>query len=235
MSDLDEVQEEWEEALADLLDTWGPISDAQRADLVAQVRDAVDSGDIDALADLGLDTTDAADELAAAMEDLAGSAAQQMADTAAAQGVEVAAGTVDAAALASIAAVIAGLLAAGLAVSAGLEALRLATPGKSGDDVAQGVDDHLSSLSDSYLAAHLGGALSAAQARGRFATLEVAPVASYRSDESNDDRNRCGPCEAEDGTEFATLDEAWAAYGNGTYVECEGRWRCRGAVTASWD
>lgn len=233
-NDLAQVQEDWEQALADLLDAWGPISDDQRTDLVAQVRDAVAAGDLAALAALTVDTGDAEDELAAAMEDLADAAAEQMADEAALQGVAVAAGAADVAALGVLAAAMTGLLGAGLAVAAGTEALRLATPGRSADDVADGVDDHLAALTDGHLVTHLGGALSAAQIRGRLATLEIAPVASWVADEVND-RNRCGPCADEDGTEFATLDEAWVDYGNGTYINCDGRWRCRGSISATWD
>lgn len=234
MADLDQVQQDWEEALADLIERWGPISDDQRGDLVDQVRDAVASGDLTALAALTVDTGDAEDELTSAMEDLADAAAQQMADEAAEQGIEAAAGVADAAALAAIATTMTGLLGAGLAVAAGMEALRLATPGRSAKDVAADVEAHLVSLSDAHLLAHLGGALSAAQIRGRLATLEIAPVAAWEASEVND-RNRCGPCGDEDGTEFATLEEAWVDYGTGTYIRCEGRWRCRGTIVATWD
>lgn len=231
--DLASVQEDWTEALTELLATWEPISATQRADLVEQVRDAVAAGSLVALAGLALDTDDPADELALAMETLAEAAAEQMADEAAAQGVTVAAGVVDAVALGVIATTMAGLLGAGLAVAAGIEALRLATPGRSADDVAEGVDEHLASLGEGHLSAHLGGALSAAQVRGRLATLEIAPVATWEATEVND-RNRCEPCAEEDGTVFDTLDEAWVDYGTGTYIGCQGRWRCRGTIAATW-
>ena len=232
--DLAQVQEDWEEALDDLLVTWEGISDDQRVDLVDQVRDAVAAGDLVALVALTVDTGDAEDELSTAMEDLAELAAQGMADEAAAQGVAVAAGVADVAALGVLATTMAGLLGAGLAVAAGIEALRLATPGRSADDVAEGVDEHLSSLTDGHLRAHLGGALSAAQMRGRLATLEVAPVAEWSADETLD-RNTCQPCRDEDGTEFETLDDALVDYGMGSYTYCEGRWRCRGQIVATWD
>lgn len=234
VNELAEVQEDWEAAVAELVEQWESISADQRAALVAQVRDAIDGGDVEALASLGVDTEDAADELAAAMGDLADQSAGQMAAEAAAQGVKVAAGTVDAAALAAIATAMAGLLGASLAVAAGMEALRLATPGRSADDVAAGVDEHLALLSTAYLVTHLGGALSAAQVRGRFATLEIAPVARWEATEVND-HNQCEPCAEIDGTEYATLDEAWVDYGSGTYLYCEGRWRCRGTIVATWD
>jgi hypothetical protein len=232
--DLAQVQEDWEQALADLMDRWGQVSEDQRADLVEQVRDAVAAGDLAALATLSVDTGDAEDELTAAMTDLAEVAAQQMADEAAAQGAETAAGVAETAALAAVAGAMVGLLGAGLAVSAGMEALRVATPGRTADEVAVDVETHLAALSDSHLAAHLGGALSAAQIRGRLATLEIAPVAAWEASEIND-RNRCGPCSDEDGTEFKTLDDAWEVYGSGTYIFCEGRWRCRGTIVATWD
>ena len=37
-----------------------------------------------------------------------------------------------------------------------------------------------------------------------------------------------------DGTEFASLDEATAAYANGAYIDCEGELRCRGTFIANY-
>lgn len=234
VEELDEVQADWEQALEALLNDWVPITAAQRDDLVDQVRDAIEAGDYPALAALEVDTEDAEDTLLTAMEDLAETAAQGMADAAAAQGVETAAGVVETAALVALAAPIVVMLGAGLALSAGQEAIRVATPGRTADDVADLVEQHLLSLTDAQLQQHLGGALTAAQNRGRLATLEVAPIAAYEASEVNDS-NRCSPCSVEDGTVFDTLADALAVYGNGGYDGCLGRQRCRGTVTAVWD
>jgi hypothetical protein len=63
--------------------------------------------------------------------------------------------------------------------------------------------------------------------------LDAAPRARYVASEIND-RNRCDPCDEIDGTEFAELADAFAVYGAGGYVECEGGVRCRGTVRAVW-
>jgi len=232
--ELAEVQADWQAALKELLADWGPVAAAQKRSLVKQIRAAIDADDIEALAALSVDTGDAEDTLTLALQDLAASAAQQMADTAENQGVTVDPGVVDPDTLGTYSATAAGLLAAGLAIAAGQEALRRATPGRTGDEVADEVAAHLASLSDAYLTAQLGGALSAAQNQGRFATLVIAPVATYVASEANDG-NTCDACEAEDGTEFATLDEAMSVYGCGGYPDCAGGPRCRGTVVAQWD
>lgn len=234
MAELDEVQADWEEALEQLLTDWEDISSAQRADLVEQVRDAIDLDDFSALAALEVDTGDAEDLLLAAMEDLASTAAEGMAAAAAVQGVETAAGTVETTLLVALAAPITVMLGAGLALSAGQEAIRIATPGRTADEVADLVEQHLLALTDAQPRQHLGGALTAAQNRGRIATLEVAPIAAYEASESND-TNTCSPCSVEDGTVFDTLADALAVYGNGGYDGCLGRQRCRGTIVATWD
>jgi hypothetical protein len=107
-------------------------------------------------------------------------------------------------------------------------------PGESGAAVAALVKDHLASLSDSFLRDQVGGAMSTAQNYGRAAVLEVAPEATYSASEILD-KNTCVPCEELDGTEFADLAAARAAYASGGYVDCEGRLRCRGVIVALWN
>ena len=233
-ADTDQLQEDWASALEELLADWEQISRDQRDELVDQVRAAIDDDDWSALAALNADTSEADDVLAAAMIALAETAAEGMATEAAAQGVSVAAGTVDAAELGAYAATVTALLAGGLALAAGAEALRVLRPGVEASVVAEHVREHLDGLSDAYLTERLGGALSAAQNTGRFATLAVAPVAVWEASEAND-VNTCGPCDAIDGTEFPTIDAAIAVYGLGGYPGCLGRWRCRGTVTANWE
>lgn len=46
------------------------------------------------------------------------------------------------------------------------------------------------------------------------------------------DSNTCGPCFAEDGKEFDTLDAARGEYSSGGYDNCEGGPRCRGTIVA---
>lgn len=230
----DAIQGAWEKALDTLLKAWKTIAAAQRAELVRQITDAVDRGDIKALANLVVDTTAAAARLAKAMIDLARSAIQQMLDELASQGVDAPEPLVNEQHLTETAAAVAAIVGSGLASAAGREALRVWQPGAAGADVAAMVDDHVAGLSDAYLREQLGGALTTAQNEGRFAVLHGAPEATYWASEILD-RNTCKPCEELDGHRFADLADARAAYATGGYVNCLGRLRCRGVIVATWD
>ncbi|MET8475422.1 head maturation protease, ClpP-related [Streptomyces sp. NPDC006422] len=238
---LDQVREQFESALAELLEAWEPIAEAQLDELVAQIEAAVDAGDTEALADLSVGSDEAARTLRLALGAMAETAAEQMAAEAAEQGVTVRPPKLDKALtnafgsqLVEVAAAAAGLLALDLAGSAGREALRLMTPDADGAGVAAKVATFMRGLKNWFRRDHLGGALHRAQNIGRLATLAAAPPARYRADETLD-KNTCGPCRAIDGTEWDTLAEAQAVYGAGGYLECEGGVRCRGTVTAFWD
>lgn len=235
--DLQQVQEEWEKALAVVLAMWSGITAAQRADLIQQVTAAVAAGDLAALATMQAPTEQATAVLATALAGMAGVAAAQMAAEALAQGVTLPIPPGLAAAVAPIAAAFAGLLAAGYATSAGKEAVRLAVPGASPDSVAAGVDAHLAGLSDAYLREQLGGALTRAQNVGRLETVRPAagvPQAIYYGAETLD-RNTCKPCRDIDGYEFPSWYDAWLAYAGGPYALCLGGLRCRGTVKARWN
>jgi hypothetical protein len=239
--DVDAVREQHEEALAELLEAWGPIAEAQVEALAGQIEAAVDEGDTEALAALSVDFDESAGVLRRALGDMAESAAAQMADEAREQGVKVKPPKVDrglrnafGSELIEIAAATAALLAADLAASAGREALRLLTPGAIGREVASQVGGFLRGLKNWFRRDQLGGALHRAQNAGRIATLAVAPTARYVATERND-ANRCDPCSEIDGTEFADLDAVRAAYGSGGYLLCEGGSRCRGTIVAVWE
>lgn len=238
---MEQVREQYDEALTALLDAWEPVAEAQIDALAEQVETAVDAGDTAALADLTADSAAAAKTLRAALGDMAETAAAQMAAEAAEQGVTVKPPKVDkglrnafGSELIEIAAVTAGLLSADLVASAGREALRLLTPGVSGAEVAGQVGTFLRGLKNWFRRDQLGGALHRAQNIGRLATLAAAPPARYRADERMD-KNTCPACQEIDGTEWDTLADAQAVYGAGGYPLCEGGIRCRGTVTAFWD
>jgi hypothetical protein len=228
------IQQAWQEALDGLLADWQDISADWRADLGEQIEQALEDGDLEALAAMTLDSTAAAALLTAAMLALAGTAADQMAAEAESQGVQVEAPPADEETLGAVATAIAVLLAVWLAGAAAREALRLAVPGAAAGAVAAAVVAFLAGLSDRFLKDQLGAALSQAQASGRFAVLHDVPVAEYVSSEVLDS-STCGPCRDVDGTTFADLDAAEAAYGNGSYIHCEGGIRCRGTVIALWN
>lgn len=240
-SGLDRVREQHEEALAALLEAWGPVAEAQYEALAEQIEAAVDAGDTEALATLVVDSAAGVKALRSALADMAETAAGQMAEEAAEQDVKVRPPKVDKALrnafgseLIEIAVVTASLLAADIAASAGREALRLLTPGAVGREVAEQVGGFLRGLKNWFRRDQLGGALHRAQNAGRIATLAAAPTARYVATERNDS-NRCDPCAEIDGTEFGDLDAVRAAYGAGGYLRCEGGVRCRGTVTAVWE
>ena len=240
-SELDAVRVQHEEALAELLEAWGPVAEAQIEALAEQIETAVDAGDTEALAALTVDSDASAGVLRRALGEMAESAAVQMAAEAGEQGVKVRPPKVDeglrnafGSELIEIAAATAALLAADTAGSAGREALRLLVPGVRGSEVAEKVGGFLRGLKNWFRRDQLCGALHRAQNTGRMATLAAAPKARYFATERNDS-NRCQPCTDIDGTEFEDLDAVRAVYGAGGYQDCEGGIRCRGTVTAVWE
>ncbi|MEU2510558.1 phage portal protein [Streptomyces syringium] len=247
--DLEPVRQQFEDALAQLLEDWDSIAEEQYDQLAAQIETAVDDEDPAALAALTVDTERGAALLRDALGLMAAAAAEQMAAEAAEQGVKVTAPIADpglqaalkprlraafGGELVEIAAATVGLLGVALAGAAGREALRLFTPGAAGSQIAGAVGDFMRGLGISFRRDQLAGALHRAQNVGRLATLGVAPVARYYASEKLDS-GTCTPCAGIDGVEFEDLAEAVEAYGAGPYRECEGGIRCRGTVVARWD
>lgn len=245
------VQEQWETALAAAVLVWLLLADgddtAQAASawgvggyklrLVEQVREAVTARDLDALARLRLDVTDAGDQLGALLVETAEAAAQHVVTEAAAQDVTLSPGMVDRAALKATGRLAAATLADGLRISAAREAARVWGPGISADTVAEHVADHLASLTPAQPTEVLGGALTAAQAAGREATMLAGPSAALYADERND-KASCAPCRAVHGKWVGNSDDParpWRAlYPVRGYIACLGRDRCRGHLAAIW-
>jgi len=232
--DPERLDQQWNSQLDFLLRNWSTVSRAQRQELTDQIEAAVNDDKVDALATLAIDSTEAAEMLADAMQAMAEDAAAEMKREAAQQNVTVSGEQLDTDRLTEIAAAVATILASSFANSAGREALRIWSPGFTGADVADGVDDHVRSLSDSYLHEQLGNALSAAQNHGRQAVLSVAPPADYYASEVLDS-NTCKNCRAIDGQRFIDMEEAEQAYVSGGYRLCLGKLRCRGIVVAVWN
>ncbi|MFD8866019.1 phage portal protein [Streptomyces sp. NPDC059590] len=236
--ELDAVRAALEDALAQLLDAWEPISAAQRDELVEQVRQAVEDGDTAALSELTASTEDAAAKLTAALVAMFGTAAGQAVEEAAAQDVTVEQPEPPEDDLGPIGTAIVVLLAAGLAAAAGREALRLFVPGAAPASVAGQVRTFLEELPDRPVRDALGGALHRAVNVARLTVLTAAQALS--SDlrlvaSEKHDRNACEPCQQLDGTVFEGASDAWAAYGTGGYRACLGGVRCRGTVVLRRD
>ncbi len=248
-AELGYMQDDWDEALARVLAEWDGVLVTQRADLLGQIEAVVDADDPELMARVLATPDKGAEILADAMVAAAVRASQRLVDEAERQGVLIEPGVPPASDLrrssimmrASIreelvkrAAAAAELLSDSLSWSARREALRVWVPSMSGSEVVQKVRAFLESLVGRTERDVIGGALTAAQNAGRISTLKQAPVASYYASEQLDD-NTCSPCTAIDGRRFASLESAEMQYGNGGYVDCAGRERCRGTIVAVWD
>lgn len=237
-TDFGQLQGDWETSLDTLVAKWATITKAQRKSILDQISAAVHADNLDALASLAVDSKPAAELLAESMHALADDAAQQQADEADAQGVSVDVGTPDKGRLSAAATVVAAALASSLVDGSTRKALQAWTPGASPNDVTSAVGLWMDALTDASLRDQLGGGLSLAQGAGRGATLAAAAdaglSASYYASEIMDG-STCDECEAEDGVEFSSLDEAEAAYASGGFVDCEGGLRCRGVIVTVWD
>jgi hypothetical protein len=231
---LDSLQADWERELSALLLRWQDVSATQRAQLRRQIEDAVERGDVGALASLTAEHEDGAAVLAAALVAMAAIGAAAAAAEAAAQGVAVEPAQVDENELGETAAAMALLLALGLAGAAGAEAMRQYAPGADAHTIAVDVDQHLAGLSSAHLESRLGGTLTKAQNLGRIAQMRVGPSARYYATEVLD-KNTCQPCREIDGKELPTLDAAMLAYGGSGYLRCAGTWRCRGTMVAVYE
>jgi hypothetical protein len=232
--DPGQIQEDWATALEELLAQWEELSAAQQEELAAQVQAAIEADDLEALAELQVDTGPAAELLAAAMIAAAGVGIAQVIAEAATQDVKISKPAVDEDTLTQLAAAITTIMGSATADAAGREALRVWAADRSGAEVADLVREHMKSLTDAWPREQLGGALWAGQAEGRWAAINSAPKATYVASEVLD-VNTCKSCADIDGTEFETKAEAGNAYAAGGYIRCEGRLRCRGIVIAVWD
>jgi hypothetical protein len=235
--DLDRVQRDWERRLDDLIEIWGDITARQRDQIVDQVRSAITSNDLAAIAALTTSTAEATQALTEAMTEMALSAAKEFVREAREQEVAVEPVASDSATFAALAGVTTALLAEGLTNSAGREALRMWSPSTSGDEVSEAVREHLESLSDSFVRDNLGASLTSAQNTGRVNTMLSGPSAALYASEVMDKRT-CGPCSTVNGKWIGNTDDPdiaakiEAVYPNGGYRNCQGGVRCRGTIVA---
>lgn len=237
--DLSALQAEFERQLNALLRRWTEITADQRRQIVDQIRVAVTSNDLAALARLHVSTSEAAQVLTEAMADMALEAARQVTAEAEDQGFRLDPVASDTAPFAATAAAITALLAEALTNSGGREAVRRWSPTTSGDEVSAAVDEHLASLSDSFVRDNLGGAMMSALTTGRMNTMLAGPSAAIYGSEQMD-RNTCKPCRQINGKWIGNSDDpditakVEAVYPNGGYKNCLGGVRCRGTLVAVW-
>ncbi len=209
-----------------VLAAWPAISTAQRAELVNQVEAAITAGTLAALADLTLDTTAAADALAAAVADAAAAGVASAIAEAATAGVTLTPGVMDTAGLEEWARTVAAGMGDALAASAGREAVRLAGPAADAATVAEGVGAFLEGLSDAAVRDAVNGVVEAGMGSGRMAAALTGPGPRWIHS-SVRDTGTCSICAAMDGHEYADQADAEAAFPTGGYSGCLGRFRCR--------
>ena len=217
------------DVLTALTTAWTSVEADQHDSLTTQVAAA---GSLAALAAITLATTDAADVLGAAMLEAADLGADLALTETTHQGHTLTAPTIDVAAVQDAADAIAAVMGQQTSAAAAREALRLAGDGATGEQVAAGVQTHLTSLTDSWTQAQLGGAVSQGLNTGRAAVLaQLADTPGIRWAASEvRDTATCPACLDVDGTVYDSWETAAAAYPTGGYRSCAGRLRCRGVL-----
>lgn len=98
--------------------------------------------------------------------------------------------------------------------------------------VSEAVAEHLYALTDAALSDLAQGALTAAQGSGRTVVFASEPDLRWYGSSLRDPQV-CGPCLADDGREFASLDAVFEVYPNGAgHARCQGGSRCRCTAVA---
>jgi hypothetical protein len=236
--DPQQMDDSHAEVLAALVAAWLLVQAAQHESIIGQVADLLAKGSRKKLTKLTVDTTDAAETLAVGMLDAWEAGARTAVAEAAFQGIEIAAPAVDTAALDAMASAVADVMGQATAAAASRQALQLAgaTGPVDAEQVAADVGTWMDGLSDAWTTDQLSAAVGDGMGAGRAAVFEAGPNAGARYFSSEvRDKATCSNCLAIDGHEFASLEEAQAAYAGGWYHKCLGRLRCRGLVFVNWD
>ena len=223
-------------ALTALLAQWTGIVADWITQLVVQVREFLAGGDRTRLAELKVSTDTAIGVVQDAMLRAGETGANAVVREASVQDVDLSPVTPARDDYADEAELTVSLLARGLETSAAREAQRIAGPEPDADAVADGVREHLQSLTDAEPKKALGGALHGAVNTGRAATLAAGPVGAIYASEVND-LNRCQPCTEIDGRWICNTDDLaplFKLYPLTGYIDCLGRERCRGTFFGVW-
>jgi len=231
------LQTAWAAALAALLETWQASVVAEWIrQLIDAVKDILGGDDRSGLASLELDVDDAVTTLSTAMASFGETAAGHAVDEASAAGVDLDPHWPTAADLEAAARQVAEFEARRYSLTAGREAARVAGPEPDVDVVGDHLDQFLNDMSDAGARSALGGALTDAQNLARADTLSRGPVGALYASEQMDS-NTCKSCREVHGRFVATTDDLaplFKLYPAGGYVDCLGRWRCRGTIVGVW-
>jgi hypothetical protein len=222
--------------IGDFVTRWGTdLALAQHAGILDAVRAAASTGDLTGLAAYTPEYGDLAAELADSMTAAYAVGVESGLAEARRQGVTEteAVAAADDALFRGLADVAASSMASSLSAGGIREAMRRYRPGATPDELETGVRAYLESLGDTFPRDIANNMVGEGVNAGRAAVMAAGPRARYYASEVRD-ANTCAPCLAVDGQEFATLDEAEAAYPTGGYAECAGRLRCRGIIFATY-
>lgn len=233
----DELQQQWEQAKAELLAEWPDTAQPMVDDLATQVQAAVDADDRSRLADLAVGVA-----VLAGLHAVLGGKATDVAVLARDGLVAEAAGaghTVDPADpepdVHAAAEVFTAAVAAAYVATASKAAL--VNFGDSAVDAARTAMDAMSAAQTGVVADTAGAVLSAGQNAGRTVVMQAAEadslITGWTAEEVND-KNRCLPCSSIDGHTYSTLDAALADYPVIGFKSCAGGGRCRGRVNPVW-
>lgn len=232
------LQQQWEQAKADLLKAWPKTAKPLVDELAGQAEAAVTAGDF---GDLG--SLEASAGVVAALAVPLSRSGSKLAEQAAAGVVAEAAeakvsitAPADAGAerVRQTADAVAGIIARGYASGAARISLQLAgaDPAEVKAEVARQLAD-LGTSENGLVGENIGALLSAAQHAGRLAVLEQHPAKSYRAVEVND-HNRCEPCSEANNRSYPTLRAALVDYPAAGLRSCLGGGRCRGHISPVW-
>lgn len=231
-TDFELLHKTWKDGLTKLLEGWEAVKGQQIVDLKEQIQNAVNNGSVQQVASvLAQDTGQ--DLILKHMTEMLEHSVIAAKTEAEKQGVKLP--TLDTSEavrnLQNQAEGISQIMTRSISNTAATQALtRYGVANLSGEDVADAVGEHLASLSSSYAEDMLGGALTQAQNAGRDVVFQQAPADFYSSELL--DQSTCVNCEAIDGHDYASLDDAEADYPLGGYAECLGGPRCRGTIVA---
>lgn len=247
-TDFASVHHQWEAATSRALGALASVTAAWRLDLRQQITQKLAADDPQALPDLTLPTQAASGTLLALMEEYAVQAGRACQHEAERQGVTVpewhipdgedaVTAALGGRSLLRSVADFASDLVAGSMLQAAKRMLSGMLRSRSTPEAVAGEVDRALADDQPGMRGVVGSAMTAAQNAGRLAVFDAAPAAeTYAASEMND-RRTCGPCKQIDGTEFATLAEAMAAYPVMGYTNCSGAAHgnaCRGFLIALW-
>jgi hypothetical protein len=232
------LQQQWEQARADLLQQWPKTAQPMVDELAVQAEAASKAGDLSKLG--GLESSAGViSALATPLSESGSKLARQaaagvVAEAADAKVTITAPADAGAERVRQTADAVAQIIARGYASGAARASLQLAgsDPAEVKAEVARQLGE-LGTSKNGLVGDNIGALLSAAQHAGRLAVLEEHPAKSYEAVEIND-KNECPACAEESGKRFPTLKAALKDYVSAGYVRCAGGLRCRGFIRPTW-